>query len=259
VTILGLCGQRPNRLLEARAWNSRGTPFGEALETLPMTNCTLPLITACLLVFASKYEVAGQGTFQNLDFESAKVPDVPISQGGLVYVTNGVPGWAIFPQITPGFMGHNTLPLGGAAVIIFGPQWPTNQILEGKYTVGLFHSTAGQPTSALITQTGQVPGNAKSVRFYGGGFFDMSFAGQQIPVVNLGEGSNYTVFGGDISAFAGQIGELQFVGNGFLDKIQFSDLAIPEPSVFALCMLGVIILGYRHRQATFPNQEGGPL
>jgi hypothetical protein len=118
---------------------------------------------------AVRHVSLSQGSFVNLDFELANVQDLPAGQGQFVAITNGVPGWNISPQAGPGTMGHNTLPLGGAAVVIFGPQWRSDQILQGSYTVGLFHSVAGPPLDAGIFQTGQVPGSAKSIQFYGAG------------------------------------------------------------------------------------------
>jgi hypothetical protein len=73
----------------------------------------------------------------------------------------------------------------------------------------------------------------------------VTFAGQPIPLVALGSTSIYTIFGGDISIFANQAGELLFQGGGLLDAIQFSNLPIPEPSVFGLSTLGALLLGWR--------------
>ena len=52
-----------------------------------------------------------------------------------------------------------------------------------------------------------------------------------------GSASTYYVYGGDVSAYAGQAGELRFFGGGYLDNIQFSNLQIPEPSVLGLYAL----------------------
>jgi hypothetical protein len=60
--------------------------------------------------------------------------------------------------------------------------------------------------------------------------------------------------GGDISAIAGQTGQLLFTalsgtifnaGYGLLDNIQFSTQAIPEPGVFGLFGFGALLLGFR--------------
>jgi hypothetical protein len=185
--------------------------------------------------------------FQNLNFEAANVATVPPGAlGDNVLVTNGVPGWAVYLSgAKQTSMGHNDISLGGADVEIYGPQWFSSQILEGNYTVSLQPSTAGPPTTAAIGQTGRIPQAAESVRFYGTGGYTVTFGGQPIPVFTLGSTSTYTIFGGDISAFANQAGELLFQGGGLLDAIQFSNLPIPEPGVFGLSALGALLLGWR--------------
>jgi hypothetical protein len=205
--------------------------------------------TMLLLLFVAS--AFAQGTFVNLDFEAAKVSDLPYpGSGEIVAVSNGVPGWSISPELEPGMMGHNGLPLGGADVEIYGPDWPSTQILQGFYTVGLFHSTAGPPTEASIFQTGQIPLGTKSIQFYGNFMYVVSFAGQQVPLVTLGTGPNYNILGGDVSVFAGQTGELRFTGSGLLDNIVFSTQAIPEPSVLALSALGTLLLVWRFHRRT---------
>ena len=208
----------------------------------------IPLcLAAGLALLLSAADALGQGAFQNLNFEAANVPAVPPGQlGDNVLVTNGVPGWAVYldgAQQTS--MGHNDISLGGADVEIYGPQWFSSQILEGNYTVSLQPSTAGPPRTAAIGQTGRIPQTAESVRVYGTGGYTVTFAGQSIPLVALGSTSAYTIFGGDISTFANQAGELLFQGGGLLDAIQFSNLPVPEPSVFGLSALGALLLGWR--------------
>ena len=50
---------------------------------------------------------------------------------------------------------------------------------------------------------------------------------------------------GDISKFAGQTGELLFVGYGLFDDTQFSNQVTPEPSVLGLSVIGGLLLGWR--------------
>src|SRR5258708_783609 len=77
-----------------------------------------------------------QGSFVNLDFEAANVQDLPYpGPGEAVSVSDGVPGWNISPTAGLDLMGHNSLPIGGAAVEILGPAWPSSQLLQGSYTV----------------------------------------------------------------------------------------------------------------------------
>ncbi len=83
--------------------------------------------------------------------------------------------------------------------------------------------------------------------------FTVSFAGRTISLSPIGSGPNFTVFGGDISSFAGQVGELELstlspLGAGvLLDDIQFSPEAVPEPRGLSLVMIGIASLVVFHR------------
>jgi hypothetical protein len=122
--------------------------------------------------------------------------------------------------------------------------------LQGKYDVLVGASFSGLVTAA-IAQTGLVPSGSRSVAFLTGPAdrLQASFAGQLIPLVQIGAGANYIIVGGDVSQFAGQIGELRFTAppssGGLLDDIQFSPLPIPEPSIVSLLAVGVSVLGWR--------------
>ena len=178
------------------------------------------------------------------------MPNIPTGQGGNpVLVSDGVPGWAVYiGGISQTTMFHNDVSIGAAEVAIYGPQWFASQILEGSYTVSLQPSTAGPLTTSGIGQTGQIPSTAASVRFFGHGSFNLTFAGQQIPLVALGGTAGYTIFGGNISSFDNQTGELLFQGGGLLDNIFFSNQPIPEPSTVGLFGLSAVVLGWRFRR-----------
>lgn len=115
---------------------------------------------------------------------------------------------------------------------------------------------------ASLAQTGLVPTTAQSLQVKAfGGILEITFAGQAIPLIPLGTGSNYILYGGDISQFAGQTGELQFIApalpgpnpyNGVrLDSIVFSPNPVPEPSVFGLLAVGALLLRIRRRRNFF--------
>lgn len=179
-----------------------------------------------------------QGTFQNLNFEQVNT-SFPIS----------VTGWTIYS----GTVFYNDASLGGAAVSIHSAQSLFFQPLQGNYSVFIQGSSAGPPTSAAIGQTGQIPVNSLSIRFWADPRSDLqvSFGGVTIPVIRLTTTANYDVFGGDISIFAGQSAELRFTGlansGGYFDNIQFSTQQIPEPSTLTLFGFGALLLGYRPR------------
>ncbi|MCX6925460.1 MAG: hypothetical protein NT154_19965, partial [Verrucomicrobia bacterium] len=75
--------------------------------------------------------------------------------------------------------------------------------------------------------------------------FSVSFGGQPLPLFTVGNTSSAIILGTDITALAGQTGELRFSGGGFLDNIQFSTQPIPEPGVFGLSALGALLVGRR--------------
>jgi len=74
-------------------------------------------------------------------------------------------------------------------------------------------------TIPAIAQLGTVPATAESVRFYAYGSFSVSFGKQEIPISALGSTATYSIYSGNVSAFAGQTGWLKFEGGGFLDNI----------------------------------------
>jgi hypothetical protein len=77
-------------------------------------------------------------------------------------------------------------------------------------------------------------------------------------LVPLANGANYTLYGANISSWAGQTAQLSFTVFAqspyqnneylYLDAIQFSTQSIPEPSAFALAALGALFLGFRRRK-----------
>jgi hypothetical protein len=69
----------------------------------------------------------------------------------------------------------------------------------------------------------------------------VTIGGQNILMVPLQVRTNYTLYGGDITAFAGQVEEFRFgfdsaIFGSFLelDSIEFSPEAIPEPRSLSL-------------------------
>ena len=187
---------------------------------------------------------AGQGTFANLNFESPIPPFIP-DGAGTVPITNALPGWVGYTYgTTPDSrVVYNTISIGSASIDFLGPG-SGYQPFESSYFV-LLQRSFDLSTIPAIAQLGMVPTNALSVRFYGYGSLSVSFASQTIPLTVLGNTAAYTVYGGDISGFAGQTGWLKFQGGGYLDNISFSNLPVPEPSAFGLSALGALLVACR--------------
>jgi hypothetical protein len=151
-------------------------------------------------------------------------------------------------------INHNFLFHGTAGISIFGPQSPMTAP-EGNYFVVLQAghepgAPAGVLADASIAQFGTVPTFAQSIQFLssqGMANGAVSFGGQALPFTLLAiEPSGWGRWGADITAFAGQSGELRFTALGlpgpdlgfFLDDIRFSPIPVPEPSTWGLLALG---------------------
>ncbi len=210
-----------------------------------------------LIVLLGTTSSLAQSTFQNLDFESAIVPDVPSDQ--FIYpisLTNAVPGWTGYYGTNQGQFGsYNGLFNSARAVgLIDGhTSYYSNLVSEGYFTAVLQTGNVSPSGygSAGIGQTGLIPLDARSLLFnlqVGEGFAsNMVFTinGAVIPFTQL-QGFRY---GADVSGFAGQIAEIRFTEEPalnfsdpymtiFLDNIQFSSTAIPEPQLIALLVFG---------------------
>ena len=197
--------------------------------------------------------------FVNLNFESANVSGY--SPVNYIPINAALPSWAAYYGYSnnPTYSGAPVLydgrSLGGALIILedtnapnyFGPL-----PIQGNYSVLLEGSIPFSGTSASIGQTGTIPVTAQSLTFYLGntfGVLQVTFNGQPLSIMDISNTLNYTIWGADISAYAGQTGQLLFTApvntSALLDNIEFSTLPVPEPSELAVVTLGALLLGYR--------------
>jgi PEP-CTERM motif-containing protein len=206
----------------------------------------IALLISCLPAFG-----AHGAAFQNLDFESGTLVPIPGDRYNRVYFDQAFPGWR-------GYVGtnqeaaafHNGDFLCCSAITLWGGASHPEYAIEGTYSVFL-HAALGpdsQPADTSIAQTGILPLEARSLLFKarettGPGL--VSLGGSLLPIIPLSVTSDYTLYGADISAWAGREAELRFTAvapptlDHFwgLDAIQFSTTPIPEPSTFALFAL----------------------
>lgn len=221
------------------------------------------------LVMASAVSLEAQRTFQNLDFESAQViPPYPASYAA----SNALPGWTAFTQrkffgmtvtqqLTSIQIGlpPSDFPSNFPPVALLPPPddggiagGPTNWI-DGNFCVLL---GSGSLSSGFISQNGLVPADTRALLFkvhsdyLFSGSVQASLNGQSLSLVALltlpetSQNVGYTLYGADISSFAGHPADLVFSGSGgntaaLLDDIEFSSQPIPEPSGAFLIFLGI--------------------
>lgn len=214
-------------------------------------------LPACLFSLLA----AGQSPFTNLNFESANVAVLaPGQPGGLVSVAQGLPGWSVTfgGQQQPAVI-YNEATFGSSAVWLIGPNFQIFPgapfpALEGSFSA--FLTSGDGPTihnPASISQTGIVPLGTESILARVQGDAPVfTFNGDLIPMIPISVTAGYTLYGGDISAFDGQVGALSIsaiptVSNPFtgfeLDSIMFSPVPVPEPGALALLALGAAALG----------------
>ncbi|HEV2331294.1 MAG TPA: PEP-CTERM sorting domain-containing protein [Verrucomicrobiae bacterium] len=204
----------------------------------------------------------------NLNFESASLSGL---SGGILPTASAFPDWSAYygPPSDPAHSGsllsvfYDTVGLGGAIVALVDSNAPSGLAplpLQGNYSAFLEGSEPAADTTASLGQTGTIPGTAQSLIFWGNisGSLEVSFDGQALSLVDISNAVNYTVYGVNISAFAGQTGQLLFstppqesdfqVDTAEIDNIQFSGSPVPEPGTVALCALGGLALALRWRK-----------
>src|SRR5208282_3134001 len=165
---------------------------------------------------AMKQNAEAQG-FMNLNFESANIPN-STSPNSPIPITAGLPNWSGYfisstatNQVTQ--VTYDGISLGGNAISVIDSNAPSFEPLQGRYSAFLFGGGSDPFYSATISQTGMVPSGTESLlidAYLSGASFVVTLGGQTINMVPLQTFSNYTLYGGDISSFAGELETLSF-------------------------------------------------
>jgi hypothetical protein len=200
-------------------------------------------ILVIIFLWLMQAAIYSQTEFRNFDFESALLPEIPADQpGGFVNTSDAIPGWEAFGRQLDkplARISHNDITLGGAAIIVYGPQWRNSgEILEGSYSVGLTTRAFDPESVVAIAQTGRVPLGSKSLLFYAQApaVVKVTFGNDKLPFFDLVSRDKYHVYGADVSPYAGLTGELRFTavafppyvaGGTILDNILFSSGDLP--------------------------------
>jgi hypothetical protein len=196
--------------------------------------------------------------FVNLNFETASINTIT-NPGGNSY-TALVNGWAAntanYVNGDPTTLPFNNAALDAPAVNLEGTNNTAGpSAIQGNYSIFLQGGTQtyadffpGHTNGASIGQSGQIPLTAQSITYWGNAL-QVTFNGQMLSFNAIGSGANYTVYGADISAYAGQTGALVFttpwLSAGLLDNIQFSSSPVPEPGGLTLVVTGALLFGFR--------------
>ena len=214
------------------------------------------LIAGFSVALLTMLSAQAQGSFQNLNFEqanpiSAGVPGEPF----FVTAASALPYWTVtLGGVQQTEITENEPSLGSTWVSLVGPGDDYGAPIDGNYSVLLQGS--GTASAASISQTGTIPAGMQFLLFEaqpGTGPLDISIGGQNIPFTAVGSGANYTLYGANLSAWAGDTEQLMFsallgsygLNNWEIDDISFSTTPEPEPNILALTAIGGLLFGAR--------------
>jgi hypothetical protein len=189
-------------------------------------------VAIAIAALMCSHPVLAQGTFQNLDFESANLTPIASGQPGVeVPITSALPGWSGdigSSPVTQVF--QNGFSTGAPGIDILGPYWSSPpQVIDGNYSVALQAGLIGGniPSTASLWQDGTIPAGAESLQFRSLNFEGItpplvSFAGDNLSLFLLPSG----MYAANIAPYAGQSGQLEFTATFYnwmeLDDISFS-------------------------------------
>lgn len=208
----------------------------------------------CLLVAAPG--LRAQSSFQNLDFEGAQGPFTLHPHDPTLSASEALPAWTVRIGVRQeDRVVYGGLPAPGSSVGLTDTNWPSPfPVLQGLYSVSMGVGDDLRPQFKFpvsVAQTGLVPAEALRLLFLSrsgtdAGQLAVTFGGTLLPFALLEElPAGAARYWADISAWAGQSGELRFTtlppasGMNYveLDDIQF--VSVPEPSVCLLVLTGL--------------------
>lgn len=210
--------------------------------------------------------VMSQGSFQNLDFESARLPPLSVEDRAIwTNASAAVPYWSVFYGTQPAQeVLYHGLSLGSTLLSVVDPNMlnPSERAISGNFSVALAAGVLDVPTDLTLAQSGTIPANAQSFRFkvrgtIPDGWLEVYFQNQFLPIQQLESLGGINIYGADITAFASRYGELKLVAvaprpfglrGKIIDDLEFSPMAVPETSAFVLFALGSGLAGWWWRR-----------
>src|SRR5208283_2333983 len=153
--------------------------------------------------------------FVNLDFESASIPK-HTTNGMIIAASAAFPNWSLIEISSSGTgvvtqVGYNFISLGAAGVSIIDTNVQyVRPPFQGKYAALLFGS---EGLTETLNQTGLVPPGTQSILMDVSASYNLvvTLGGQTINMIPVQTLPYYSVFGGDISAFANHVLQLGII------------------------------------------------
>ena len=220
---------------------------------------TIKLIAAFSVAFLAALSAQAQVAFQNLNFEQANPGSIVF---GPVPVASALPYWSVYyGTLQQTEIEYQQVSTGATSVSLVSVANQVYPPLAGDYSIIL---TGGlldnNPQPASISQTGEISSSIQSLFFDAQsqgfpGTLEVQVGTQSIPIVAVGVGSDFTIYGANISAWDGDTEPITFLApssesDNFdqweIDDISFSTTVVsPEPSIVALTAIGGLLFGTR--------------
>jgi hypothetical protein len=231
----------------------RGRPGACGAETLtfdnPIVNFgkTLRIIFNIAVVCVLGVSLEAQGTFEDLNLQDANVSGYLL--GSQIPTASAFPGWNT--GSSESYYDYNNTSQEVPFISIVDSLSPQEGAIQGEYTASLW-AVAGD--SVYLNQTGVIPSGMQWVQLdlnEAGSTFDFRVNGQSLTMIPVQKTAGYTVYQGNISAWAGQSANLEILeyaplrggGQLWFNNITFS--AVPEPAVSALLLAVGFCFGAR--------------